>query len=134
MSPSRRQAIYKYIKQDCCKDCGTKDNLHFDHRDPSTKRFTISKGDGFSLDKVKKEAKKCDLRCGRCHRARHIAINPHAASVLKLWTLLSTDESEVATGLELFNLQLTDEEINDIRSAGAALTYMDYQKLYGSVV
>ena len=65
--------LYGGIGQDCCIDCGVTQDLEFDHRDPSDKKFTIC--DGFrhnkTFDKLLVEARKCDLRCTRCHTLRH---------------------------------------------------------------
>jgi hypothetical protein len=51
-----------HIFPDCC--------FHFDHRDPSTKLFSISSGLHRSLEELKREADKCDLVCANCHAIR----------------------------------------------------------------
>lgn len=53
-----------------CVDCGTSDSsiLEFDHRDQSTKSFTVTaKLGGASWERLKEELDKCDLRCIACH-------------------------------------------------------------------
>jgi len=51
-----------------CKNCGTTDNLEFDHIDPSTKEFTLAEGFmGISFERLSKELKKCQLLCHKCH-------------------------------------------------------------------
>lgn len=58
-----------------CHICGYDENLnalHFHHRDPSEKEFSISaKTDSYSMDKLINEAMKCDLDCVRCHAEHH---------------------------------------------------------------
>lgn len=50
-----------------CVDCGTSDNLQFDHIDPNTKSFTISTQTSRSEEAMQKELKLCVLRCSDCH-------------------------------------------------------------------
>ena len=59
-----------------CKDCGvpwTKDQrLDFHHRDPSTKKFRISRGvHRVSAARLWAEIAKCDLLCRACHEGTH---------------------------------------------------------------
>jgi hypothetical protein len=42
-------------------------NLHFHHRDPTTKSFGIAAGHGKSLAAYREEAQKCVLVCANCH-------------------------------------------------------------------
>lgn len=56
-----------------CIDCGYigPDFMYdFDHRNPEEKVFTLGHGNSISLDRMKKEASKCDLVCALCHRMR----------------------------------------------------------------
>lgn len=57
-----------------CVDCGLRDHrvMDFDHV-RGTKSMEISDmiRRGFSLDKIKEEIEKCDVRCSNCHRIRH---------------------------------------------------------------
>lgn len=53
-----------------CKACGSTDQLEFDHIDPLTKLFDISKKFNLSLDRVREEAKKCQLLCHDCHERK----------------------------------------------------------------
>lgn len=56
-----------------CVDCGLVAPPYlyeFDHRDPSTKLFSISTGDSTSYDALLEESLKCDLVCPNCHRVR----------------------------------------------------------------
>jgi hypothetical protein len=57
-----------------CGNCGYKKcqaALHFHHRDLNTKSFSLAKLGGISLDRLRVEAKKCDLLCGNCHAELH---------------------------------------------------------------
>lgn len=59
-----------------CLDCGFNahpDALHFDHRDPSTKTFTIGRGSTSSQTRLLTEIAKCDIRCANCHAIRTAA-------------------------------------------------------------
>lgn len=56
-----------------CEACGYDQHvgaLHFHHRDPSTKLFSLAdRGFTRSLDAARAEAAKCALLCGNCHAA-----------------------------------------------------------------
>jgi hypothetical protein len=72
----RRQKIAELIitlKDVPCKDCGIKYPYYvmdFDHK--QDKIFGIAKARGctFNLERIKAEAKKCDVVCSNCHRER----------------------------------------------------------------
>ena len=66
----RNYFIYKLGGK--CKHCSTKHKLEFDHIDPSTKKFSISKKLMGALDQVKSEIKKCQLLCSSCHKLKTI--------------------------------------------------------------
>lgn len=63
-----------YLLSHSCVDCGEKDILvlEFDHRDRKMKVDTIGSiiRNGASLEDVKKEVGKCDIRCANCHRRK----------------------------------------------------------------
>lgn len=69
-----RKYILDYLISHPCVDCGERDPavLEFDHvRDK--KLFTISlKCNNYSLDKIKDEIEKCEIRCTNCHLKRTI--------------------------------------------------------------
>ncbi len=75
----RKATMYEYIqdikKQLCCADCGERHpaTLHFHHLNSEDKMFNIADAvrKGFSLDKIKKEIKKCIVLCANCHAIRH---------------------------------------------------------------
>jgi hypothetical protein len=58
----------------CCIDCGTVENLEFDHPDPRTKEFSIGRMLNVSKAKRDAEVAKCVLRCKPCHTEKS-AIN-----------------------------------------------------------
>ena len=72
---AKKKIIYEEIKalitdikkQSQCVDCGEKNHLtlEFDHIDPSEKTNLVSKLT--TIEKVKSEIAKCELRCGYCH-------------------------------------------------------------------
>jgi len=57
-----------------CMDCGGRFAacaMDFDHRDPSRKRFTISRMVGrATTEAILDEVAKCDIVCANCHRLR----------------------------------------------------------------
>lgn len=67
---------HEYKKQFKCKYCPENDPrcIDFDHKDPSKKRDNVATlaGEGFSIETIKKEIKKCIPTCSNCHRKRTI--------------------------------------------------------------
>jgi hypothetical protein len=61
----RRQRLLDYLGGKCVR-CGTTENLHFDHIDPSKKSFDIGKNVTLN-DAVKAELDKCQLLCEAHH-------------------------------------------------------------------
>lgn len=58
-----------------CMDCGETHPafaMDFDHRDPDTKKFNISRAAGMGVDfaALMAEIDKCDIVCAVCHRYR----------------------------------------------------------------
>lgn len=75
---NKRRAYQRYaakvtlLRNKPCFDCkGTFPPyvMEFDHRDPSTKKFTIGSSK-FGRKDFKDELSKCDLVCANCHRIR----------------------------------------------------------------
>ncbi len=58
---------YKKYLGGKCMSCGSEDNLEFDHINPNTKEFTITKKPTYSWSVIKKELDKCQLLCRECH-------------------------------------------------------------------
>lgn len=69
-----RQRIYTYLKSNPCVDCGENriPTLQFDHIDPSTKKFAISRVINRIKDfsRIEAEIAKCEVRCANCHAIR----------------------------------------------------------------
>jgi hypothetical protein len=64
------QYMIDYLKQHPCIDCGETDPivLEFDHR--GDKIYSVSEMRTQSLDSVKEEINKCDVRCANCHKKK----------------------------------------------------------------
>ncbi len=68
--PRRKAMIVEYLGGRC-GDCGIGVGpFEFDHVDPSTKRFTISKRPNMAWEKLVVEVDKCQLLCEPCHLAK----------------------------------------------------------------
>ena len=67
----RRRADINVLKEaQGCMRCGYNEDgsrLHFHHRDPSTKLFSVSLGVTCSPQRLQAEIDKCDLLCASCH-------------------------------------------------------------------
>jgi hypothetical protein len=74
----RKRKIIEQLRtikaQRTCCVCGEADPivLEFDHKDQSTKSFTIGQvaKNGWGLAKIMSEVEKCDVICANCHRRR----------------------------------------------------------------
>ena len=73
----RARARNKRIRQEFldagCLDCGSAEDLHFHHVDPSTKVKEVASlaGAGASVEALLAEIEKCVVVCQPCHMARH---------------------------------------------------------------
>ena len=63
-----------YLRSHPCVDCGESDMLllEFDHVEPAVKKYLLSdiSRRGGSLEELKREISKCQVRCIKCHRRR----------------------------------------------------------------
>ena len=67
-----QQYLWDYLKNRPCIDCGN-DNpivLEFDHREEKITEVTKAAKNGWSIENIKKEIDKCDIRCANCHRIK----------------------------------------------------------------
>ncbi len=53
-----------------CINCGSLDKLEIDHIDPKQKKYKISNIWSRNLKLIKKELKKCQILCNRCHKEK----------------------------------------------------------------
>jgi hypothetical protein len=73
-----RQLVFEYLKKHPCVDCGENNvlALEFDH--VHSKKFNIGNAlnSNTAINLLKKEMKKCVVRCSTCHRIKtHLEIN-----------------------------------------------------------
>jgi len=66
--------VWEWKRTHPCVDCGEADPvvLDFDHRDRKTKFKTLNimSHRGASIETIKTEIAKCDIRCANCHRRK----------------------------------------------------------------
>lgn len=67
-----RQWLIDFLRTQQCVDCGNKDIevLQFDHRDRELKTKMVHKFIYSSIERMKEEVDKCDIRCANCHIKR----------------------------------------------------------------
>jgi hypothetical protein len=63
-----------------CIVCGTAESLEFDHIDKTTKKFNITKGLSYSLDRLFEEVDKCQLLCNKHHIEKSISSKDYQAN------------------------------------------------------
>jgi len=71
----KRQAVFKYLQEHPCVDCGEDDPvfLELDHvRGEKSRTVAALVSDSVSLKTVLAEIKKCDVRCVKCYRRKTI--------------------------------------------------------------
>lgn len=70
-----RAVVKAYLGVHPCVTCGESDIdiLEFDHvRGRKFKAVGKLVGDGYALEVIFKEIKKCEVRCANCHKKRHV--------------------------------------------------------------
>jgi len=89
-----------------CVDCGFNkwpEALDFDHIDPKTKSFIISKeATSISKEKLLMEIAKCELRCSNCHRHKHRLERlkyEYASSGISSMTVINTEDKRLKYGV-----------------------------------
>src|SRR3989339_72939 len=67
-----RKYLTEYFKEHPCTDCGNDDIrvLDFDHNSNKFMGICQMVRNCYSMDAVKKEIKKCKVRCANCHRIK----------------------------------------------------------------
>jgi len=70
-SERNREYVHEYLRTHPCIDCGEKDIvvLEFDHKGDKISAVSnmLSR---HSLEKIKQEIDKCEVRCANCHRRK----------------------------------------------------------------
>lgn len=73
----RSPEVTEYLIGKACIACGENrpEVLHFDHRDPTDKRKKVGEliRKKASRETIETEISKCDIRCAKCHRLRHVS-------------------------------------------------------------
>lgn len=85
-SVARRVEWAQGLKAYPCSRCGDQleaESMHWHHRDPSTKEFSIGQG-AFrqSRKKLLAEIEKCDLLCEPCHIKEHHGVRIHGTRAM----------------------------------------------------
>lgn len=69
-----------------CVNCGSTENLQFDHIDPASKEIKLTACLTQNIDRIQNEISKCQLLCRKCHiiktkteRNGHIKVNKEIA-------------------------------------------------------
>lgn len=67
-----RVAIYEYLKEHPCVDCGENDPivLEFDHIGEKHKTISVMIRDAYTLDRIFDEIAQCEVRCANCHKRK----------------------------------------------------------------
>jgi hypothetical protein len=77
-SKELREHVWTYLQDHPCIDCGESDPivLEFDHV-RGDKEYSIGNlmGGGYSLELLRNEIQKCDVRCSNCHIRKHAREN-----------------------------------------------------------
>jgi len=71
-----KEYVKDYLESHACVDCGEDDIivLEFDHinREEKFKSISFMVQHNYSIDSIKKEIEKCEVRCANCHRRKSI--------------------------------------------------------------
>ena len=71
-SRANRDAVWNYLADHPCVDCGESDPvvLQFDHVRTKRKNIAQMMSAGFSWAAIIEEIANCEVRCGNCHRRK----------------------------------------------------------------
>lgn len=69
----RRRLIRGMAVTDGCQQCGSREDLQWHHRDPTTKRLPLSEMVTHSWSAIMDEIDKCTVLCQLCHTEVHSA-------------------------------------------------------------
>ena len=66
------QFVFEYLMTHPCIDCGEDDPivLEFDHKGNKSINVSDMISRSYSIEKIKLEIQKCDVRCANCHRRK----------------------------------------------------------------
>lgn len=78
-----------------CIECGSLDELEFDHIDPSTKTCSIARASSFSEKRFWEEVDKCQLLCPPCHTEKHES-KADCGTVQRYWRGCKCDPCKAA--------------------------------------
>jgi hypothetical protein len=78
-----RKIVSDHIDNNPCVVCGESlvPTLDFHHKDPTTKKFTVSDALAYSEKTLRAEIAKCDVLCSNCHRMHHHLIRQQTGQV-----------------------------------------------------
>lgn len=67
-----KQFVWDYLKKHPCVDCGENNPivLEFDHKKDKKDSICNMVSQGFSVETILNEIKKCDVRCSNCHKIK----------------------------------------------------------------
>lgn len=78
---NRKKAFVDSLKDKPCADCGGRFPtfvMDFDHcRGKKEFELSYARENGFSKERILREAKKCDVVCSNCHRIRTFRRKPY---------------------------------------------------------
>tara|TARA_A100001234_G_C12489914_1_gene327275 strand:+ start:101 stop:526 length:426 start_codon:yes stop_codon:yes gene_type:complete len=95
---AHKQFLIDYLGGKCVS-CGTTENLEFDHIDPNTKRYNVSKvipdtsPETPLCQSVWEEVNKCQLLCKSCHRKKTYTLDHETIMEKKRETRAKNNES-----------------------------------------
>ena len=117
-----------------CQKCGYNKcdgALEFHHRDPSQKKFIISRNLNISWKKLKVELDKCDLLCANCHREIHTTNTTPLSEYRKY---IHSANDECATPIKKTNKHKTQIEASIAkRKVKRPETYEEFQEEFNKL-